>query len=176
MIGPMNITRAVLPVMRRQRSGTIISISSILGVIGLEFTCAYAASKFGLEGWMQALQFDVAPFGIHTIIVNPGFFRTEILTEDSTTYAEPSIQDYNERREGHVQWWNSHNGQQNGDPAKLAMALIKIVNQEEPPRRFIAGADAIAMADQMVVEFQDQINAYRKLSTSLAYEEVEVGV
>ena len=176
IIGPMNITRAVLPVMRRQRSGTIISISSILGVVGLEFTTAYTASKFALEGWMQALQYDVAPFGIHTIIVNPGFFRTEILTKESTTYAEPSVQDYDERREGHVQWWNAQNGQQSGDPAKLAQALIKIVNQEDPPRRFIAGADAIAMANQMVVEFQDQINAYRKLSTSLAYEEAEVGV
>jgi len=174
--GPMNVTRAVLPVMRRQRSGVIISISSILGVVGLEFTAAYAASKFGLEGWMQALQFDVAPYGIHTMIVNPGFFRTEILTRESSTYAESSISDYNERREGHEQWWNSHNGQQNGDPAKLAQALIKIANQEEPPRRFIAGADAIAMADQMVVEFQDQINAYRKLSTSLAFEEAHASV
>ncbi len=171
IFGPMNVTRAVLPIMRRQRSGVIISISSVLGVVGLEFTTAYTASKFGLEGWMQALQYDVAPFGIHTIIVNPGFFRTEILTKESTTYAEPSVEDYNERREGHEQWWNAHNGQQDGDPAKLAQALIKIANQEEPPRRFIAGADAIAMADQMIVEFQNQVNAYRKLSTSLAFEE-----
>ena len=80
LIGPMNVTRAVLPVMRKQRSGHIISISSSAGLAaGFEFVTAYAASKFGLEGWMESLQAEVAPFGIHTTIVNPGFFRTELL-------------------------------------------------------------------------------------------------
>jgi short-subunit dehydrogenase len=151
----MNVTRAVLPVMRKHRSGKIISISSIEGIVGFEFCAAYGTSKFALDGWMQSLQHDVAPFGIHTIIVNPGFFRTEILTQDSTTYADPSLKDYNDRREGQVQWWSAQNGQQIGDPAKLAQALIKLANQEQPPRRFIAGADAIAMADQMIAEFQN---------------------
>src|SRR5689334_17702466 len=99
LIGPMNVTRAVLPVMRRQRSGHIISISSSAGLAaGFEFVSAYAASKFGLEGWMESLQAEVAPFGINTTVVNPGFFRTELLTEQSTQYAEPSIADYDERR------------------------------------------------------------------------------
>ena len=97
LIGPMNVTRAVLPVMRKQRSGHIISISSSAGLVGFEFCSAYAASKFGLEGWMESLQPEVAPFGITTTIVNPGFFRTELLTQESTTYAEPSIEDYAER-------------------------------------------------------------------------------
>ena len=97
LIGPMNVTRAVLPVMRKQRSGHIVSISSTAGLVGFEFCSAYAASKFGLEGWMESLQPEVAPFGITTTIVNPGFFRTELLTEESTTYAEPSIEDYAER-------------------------------------------------------------------------------
>ena len=87
LIGPMNVTRAVLPVMRKQRSGHIISISSSAGLAaGFEFVTAYAASKFGLEGWMESLQVEVAPFGIATTIVNPGFFRTELLTEQSTNY------------------------------------------------------------------------------------------
>src|SRR3989442_3272549 len=94
LIGPMNVTRAVLPVMRKQRSGQIISISSTAGFTGFEFGTAYAASKFGLEGWMQSLQAEVEPFGIDTIIVNPGFFRTELLTEESTNYAERPIEDY----------------------------------------------------------------------------------
>src|SRR5437870_5069853 len=84
LIGPMNVTRAVLPVMRRQRSGHIISISSGAGLVGFEFNSAYAAAKFGLEGWMESLQPEVAPFGITTTIVNPGFFRTELLTQEST--------------------------------------------------------------------------------------------
>jgi NAD(P)-dependent dehydrogenase (short-subunit alcohol dehydrogenase family) len=74
LIGPMNVTRAVLPVMRNQRSGHILSISSGAGMMGFEFNSAYCAAKFGLEGWMEALQSEVAPFGIHTTIVNPGFF------------------------------------------------------------------------------------------------------
>ena len=97
LIGPMNVTRAVLPVMRKQRSGHIISISSGAGLMGFEFNSAYCAAKFGLEGWTEALQPEVAPFGINTTIVNPGFFRTELLTQESTTYAEPSIEDYAER-------------------------------------------------------------------------------
>src|SRR3989442_15144519 len=117
LIGPMNVTRAVLPVMRKQRSGQIISISSTAGLVGFEFGTAYAASKFGLEGWMQSLQAEIAPFGITTTIVNPGFFRTELLTGQSTNYAEPSIEDYDERRAKQLEFWKAQNGQQSGDPA-----------------------------------------------------------
>ena len=171
LVGPMNVTRAVLPVMRKQRSGLIITISSTAGLIGFEFGTAYAASKFGLEGWMQSLQAEVEPFGIHTITVNPGFFRTELLTEESTNFAERTIEDYNERRAQQVQFWKGYNGQQSGDPAKLAKALITISNQEKPPRRFIAGADAVDTAEQVAATLQQQTAAYRELSTSLAYDD-----
>lgn len=171
LIGPMNVTRAALPLMRQQRSGQIITISSTAGLVGFAFGTAYAASKFGLEGWMESLQAEVEPFGIDTILVNPGFFRTELLTEESTNYAEPSVDDYNERRAEQMQFWKGANGQQSGDPAKLAQALITISAQEKPPRRFIAGADAIATAGQVIEVLQQQINAYRELSTSLAHEE-----
>jgi NAD(P)-dependent dehydrogenase (short-subunit alcohol dehydrogenase family) len=167
----MNVTRAVLPDMRRRRSGHIISISSSAGLVGFEFGTAYAASKFGLEGWMESLQAEVAPFGITTTIVNPGFFRTELLTEQSTNYAEPSIEDYAERRAQQLEFWKAQNGQQSGDPAKLARALVTIASQEPPPRRFIAGADAIATAEQVVADLKAQIDANRDLSTSLALEE-----
>jgi NAD(P)-dependent dehydrogenase (short-subunit alcohol dehydrogenase family) len=170
LVGPMNVTRAVLPVMRTQRSGHIIAISSSAGFSGFEFGTAYAASKFGLEGWMQSLQAEVEPFGIDTITVNPGFFRTELLTEESTNFAQPTIADYNERRTQQLQFWKSQNGKQAGDPAKLAQALIKISNLEKPPRRFIAGEDAIGTAEQVVAQLQQQINAFRELSISLAYE------
>jgi NAD(P)-dependent dehydrogenase (short-subunit alcohol dehydrogenase family) len=164
LIGPMNVTRAVLPVMRKQRSGHIISISSSAGLAaGFDFVSAYAASKFGLEGWMESLQAEVAPFGIATTIVNPGFFRTELLTEQSTNFAEPSIADYDE-------YWKSQNGQQSGDPAKLACALITIAAQNPPPRRFIAGADALAGAEQKIAALKEQIEANRNLSTSLAFD------
>jgi NAD(P)-dependent dehydrogenase (short-subunit alcohol dehydrogenase family) len=170
LIGPMNVTRAVLPVMRRQRSGRIISISSTAGLVGFEFGSAYAASKFGLEGWMASLHGEVEPFGISTTIVNPGFFRTELLTEQSTNYAAPSIADYDERRAQQLAFWRSQNGLQSGDPAKLARALITIASQEPPPRRFIAGADAVATAEQVAADLKAQTEAYRDLSTSLAFE------
>lgn len=173
LVGPMNVTRAVLPVMRKQRSGLIITISSTAGLIGFEFGTAYAASKFGLEGWMQSLQAEVEPFGINTITVNPGFFRTELLTEESTNFAERTIEDYNERRAKQMEFWKGYNGQQSGDPAKLAQALITISSEENPPRRFIAGADAIGTAEQVVATLQQQINAYRELSSSLAYDDVK---
>jgi NAD(P)-dependent dehydrogenase (short-subunit alcohol dehydrogenase family) len=171
LIGPMNVTRAVLPVMRRQRSGHIISISSSAGLAaGFDFVSAYAASKFGLEGWMESLQAEVAPFGISTTIVNAGFFRTELLTEQSTNFAHPSIADYDERRGPLVDYWKSQNGRQPGDPVKLARALVAIAGQNPPPRRFIAGADAIAGAEQKVTELKAQIEANRDLSTSLAFD------
>ena len=168
LIGPMHVTRAVLPVMRRQRAGHIISISSGAGLVGFEFNSAYAAAKFGLEGWMEALRPEVAPFGIATTIVNPGMFRTELLTNESTTYAAPTIADYVDRHAERVQWYEAQNGQQAGDPAKLARALVTIASQEPPPRRFIAGADAIEVAEQKAAELLAQANAYRDLSTSLA--------
>src|SRR5438067_292260 len=126
LIGPMNVTRAVLPAMRRQRSGHIISISSGAGLMGFEFNSAYCAAKFGLEGWLESLQPEVAPFGINTTIVNPGFFRTELLTQESTTYAEPSIEDYAERHAARREWYEAQNRQQARDPARLALALIMI--------------------------------------------------
>src|SRR5215204_584474 len=164
LFGPMNVTRAVLPVMRKQRSGHIISISSGAGLVGQEFASAYAASKFGVEGWMESLQPEVAPFGINTTIVEPGFFRTELLTKESVTYAEPSLEDYAPRTAEQLKWWEAQSGKQPGDPAKLAQALLTIANEE--PRRFIAGADAITLAEQKVAALQAQIDAFRDLSTS----------
>ena len=169
LIGPMNVTRVVLPVMRKQRSGLIITISSTAGLTGFEFGTAYAASKFGLEGWMQSLQAEVEPFGIDTITVNPGFFRTELLTEESTKFAERTIEDYNERRAKQMEFWKDYNGHQSGDPAKLAQALITISSQDKPPRRFVAGADAVETAEKTAATLQQQTDAYRQLSSSLAY-------
>jgi NAD(P)-dependent dehydrogenase (short-subunit alcohol dehydrogenase family) len=168
--GPMNVTRAILPVMRKQRSGKIISISSTAGIVGFEFCTAYSASKFGLDGWMESLAAEVAPFGIRTMIVNPGFFRTELLTKESTQYAELHIPDYAEKRAAQEAFWTSANGTQGGDPAKLAKALITLDHEAELPSRFIAGADAIATAEQKIATLKQQIEAFRELSSSLAFE------
>ena len=170
LVGPMNVTRAVLPVMRRQRSGHILSISSGAGLAGFEFNSAYSAAKFGMEGWMEALQPEVEPFGITTTIVNPGFFRTDLLTPDSATYATPSIDDYADRHAERVQWYQDMNGQQEGDPAKLAQALLTITSLEQPPRRFIALAAILEVAEQKAQTLQAQADAFRELSSSLTHD------
>jgi NAD(P)-dependent dehydrogenase (short-subunit alcohol dehydrogenase family) len=172
LIGPMNVTRAVLPVMRKQRSGHVVTISSSAGLVGFEYCTAYAASKFGVEGFMESLAPEVQPFGIHTTIVNPGFFRTELLTKESTNYAERSIEDYAQRNAAQREFWESQNGQQSGDPAKLAEALLRIVGEKQPPRRLIAGADAIGTAEEVIATLQQEIDAFRELSSSLALDEV----
>ncbi len=122
---------------------------------------------------MESLAPEIASFGIHTTVVNPGFFRTELLTKESTSYAEPSIAEYAERSAAQGEFWASINGQQGGDPAKLAQALLTITELEQPPLRFIAGADAIALAEQKLAERQQQIDAFRELSSSLALAETE---
>jgi NAD(P)-dependent dehydrogenase (short-subunit alcohol dehydrogenase family) len=167
----MNVTRAVLPVMRRQRAGHVITISSIAGLVGAEFNAAYAASKFGVEGWMESLRNEVAPYNIHTTIVEPGFFRTELLVDASTTWPEPSIDDYAERTTSTIEAWKTINGQQTGDPAKLAQALLTIAEQDHPPLRFVAGADAIEAAEAKAKELLAQAEASRGLGSNLAYDD-----
>ena len=172
LVGPMNVTRAVLPVMRRQRSGHVVTISSSAGFAGFAYGTAYAASKFGVDGWMESLAPEIEPFGIHATVVNPGFFRTELLTKESTNYAEATIEDYAESNAAQREFWESQNGRQSGDPAKLANALLSITDEAQPPFRFIAGADAIAQAEEKLAERRRQIDAYRDLSSSLALDEV----
>ena len=171
LFGPLNVTRAVLPVMRRQRSGLVVTISSIAGIVGSAFTSAYVASKFAVEGWMEALTPEIAPFGIRTTLVEPGFFRTELLTPESTRYAEPLITDYAEKTKQTIAAWNSMNGKQGGDPAKLAAALVQLANQDEPPLRWAAGADAVAAFEQKAKTLLAQADAHRELSSSLARED-----
>ena len=170
LFGPMNVTRAVLPVMRKQRSGLLMTISSTAGIAGQMFCTAYAAAKFGIEGWMESLTPEIAPFGIRTMLVEPGFFRTELLTRDSTTYAEPSIADYTERTNQIVAAWNSMDGKQSGDPVKLANAIVTLVGLEEPPARFAAGADAVQTFEAKGNTLITQAHAHRELSGSLAYD------
>jgi NAD(P)-dependent dehydrogenase (short-subunit alcohol dehydrogenase family) len=170
LVGPMNVTRAVLPVMRRQRSGHILSISSGAGLAGFEFNSAYSAAKFGLEGWMEALQPEVEPFGIATTIVNPGFFRTDLLTPNSASYATPFIDDYADRHAERVQLYQDMNGRQEGDPAKLAQALLTITSLEQPPGRFIALTAILELAEQKAQTLLAQADAFRELSSSLAHD------
>lgn len=173
--GALNVTRAVLPIMRGQRSGHVVTITSMAGLMGMNFCSAYAASKFALEGWMESLAIEVAPFGISATVVEPGFFRTELLSKDSTRYAEPSIEDYRESTTATIAAWSSMSGQQGGDPAKLARALVQITAMAEPPLRWVAGADAVEGAEGVARTLLAQIDAHRELSSDLALDEPAAG-
>jgi NAD(P)-dependent dehydrogenase (short-subunit alcohol dehydrogenase family) len=170
LFGPLNVTRAVLPVMRRQRAGVVVAISSTAGLVGQEFCTAYAAAKFAVEGWIESLTPEVAPFGIRTMLVEPGFFRTELLTPESTSYAAPSIGDYAERTKQTVTAWKGMNGLQGGDPAKLATALVQLAGSDEPPLRWAAGADAVGVLEQKAKDLLAQAGAHRELSSNLAHD------
>jgi NAD(P)-dependent dehydrogenase (short-subunit alcohol dehydrogenase family) len=171
LFGPMTVTRAVLPVMRRQHGGLVISLSSGAGVIGSPSGSAYAASKFALEGWMESLAGEVEPFGICTMIVEPGFFRTELLTPESTTFGELSIGDYDDARAEINAFWASMNGTQAGDPAKLARALVQLADSDEPPLRWAAGEDVVEGVEGKARLLLAQVDAHRELSTSLSHED-----
>jgi NAD(P)-dependent dehydrogenase (short-subunit alcohol dehydrogenase family) len=172
LFGPVNVTRAALPQLRAQRTGLVMTISSTAGIASpVEFTTAYATSKFGVEGFMEALAPEVAPFRIKTMLVEPGFFRTELLSPQSTQYAEPSIEDYAERTTATVAAWKGMDGKQGGDSAKLADALVELAALEEPPARFAGGADAVATFEQKAHDLLAQADAHRELSTSLAHDD-----
>lgn len=172
LFGSVNVTRAVLPVMRGQRSGLIVQISSTAGIAGQEFVSAYAASKFAVEGWIESLAPEVAPFGIRTMLVEPGFFRTELLTEESTNYPEPTIDDYAEKTRQTVTTWKGMNGLQGGDPAKLAKSLVQLGSQDEHPFRWPAGADAVDTIEVKAKDLLAQADAYRELSSSLTFDDL----
>jgi NAD(P)-dependent dehydrogenase (short-subunit alcohol dehydrogenase family) len=171
LFGPVNVTRAVLPVMRAQRRGLVVTISSTAGISGQAFVSAYAAAKFGVEGWMESLATEVASFGVRTMLVEPGFFRTELLTDESTKWPEPSIDDYAEKTRQTVAAWKRMSGLQGGDPAKLAKVLVQLASQAEPPLRWPAGADAVETFEKKSQELLTAANAHREVSFSLAHDD-----
>ena len=158
--------------LRAQRSGLVLTISSTAGIASpVAFTSAYAASKFGVEGFMEALAPEEAPFGIRTMLVDPGFFRTELLSPQSTQFARPSIPDYADRTKQTIEAWQGMHGKQGGDPAKLADALVQLAALTGPPARFPAGVDALAAFEQKAADLLAQADAHRQLSSSLAHDD-----
>jgi NAD(P)-dependent dehydrogenase (short-subunit alcohol dehydrogenase family) len=169
LIGPMNVTRAVLPVMRRQRSGRLIAVSSGAGIIGFAYSSVYAASKAGLEGWMSAVSQEVAPFNIHTMVVNPGFFRTGLAGPESLVWPEYEVTDYAAASAAQRAWWAAQDGKQPGDPDKLAAAIVTLASLDTMPARFLAGRDVVALAERKIAELAEFIDAPHGLSTSLDF-------
>ncbi|QIG39371.1 SDR family oxidoreductase [Microbacterium sp. 4R-513] len=168
--GPLHVTRAVLRVMRGQRSGHIVTITSTAGIVSRGFGSAYGASKFALEGWTESLREEVAQFGIRVTAVEPGFFRTQLLVERSSTlWPALSIDDYADTA-ATIDGWKSMNGKQSGDPAKLAASLVKILELDDPPPRWVAGADAVRAVKGKGQTLIEQADAHLDLSTGLDHD------
>ncbi|MBC7769376.1 MAG: SDR family NAD(P)-dependent oxidoreductase [Phycisphaerales bacterium] len=166
VFGLFNVTRAVLPQLRAQRSGHILNISSIGGVVGFGGAAAYTSSKFAIEGFSEDLAIDLKPFGIHVTIVEPGFFRTDFLENSSVKYGEVSIDDYADADAKQRAQYGAHSGKQLGDPAKLGQALLTIVAAVAPPLRYAAGSDAVEMTRNALKNRLIELDRWRELSES----------
>jgi NAD(P)-dependent dehydrogenase (short-subunit alcohol dehydrogenase family) len=163
--GVMFVMRAVLPIMRKQRSGRIINISSLAGVIGFKHCGAYSAAKFAVEGLSQAVAQEVEPFGIRITTVAPGFFRTDLLDPANVKYAKGSIGDY--AAEGAAEdMWSGYHGSQQGDPAKLGEVLVTIAAMADPPKQFLAGSDAVAAFKPVIEARLEDLRLHEDLSRS----------
>jgi NAD(P)-dependent dehydrogenase (short-subunit alcohol dehydrogenase family) len=164
--GVMYVMRAALPVMRKQRSGHLINISSVAGVVGLKHCGAYGASKFAVEGLSLAVAEEVEKFGIKVTVVEPGFFRTELLAAANVKWPSNRIDDYAAAEESAQEMWAPYAGRQPGDPEKLGQVLVKLAGMETPPRVFVAGSDAIAAVAPTVEARLKAVNAFEELSKS----------
>jgi NAD(P)-dependent dehydrogenase (short-subunit alcohol dehydrogenase family) len=161
----MYVMRAVLPVMRKQRSGHIINISSVAGVVGLKHCVAYGATKFAVEGLSLSVATEVEQFGIKITVVAPGFFRTDLLDARNVRWPSNVIEDY--AAEGNIQeTWSAYHGKQQGDPAKLGEVLVKIAGMEKPPKQFLAGSDALTVVTPVLEARLQEMRAYEELSKS----------
>ena len=171
VFGVMNVTQAVLPMMRRQRSGRVFNISSIGGFRGGDRYSAYAASKFAVEGFSESLSAELAPFGIRVTVVEPGFFRTDFLGGTSVQYGSHDIEDYAEASAASRAFYEDRSGKQAGDPAKLGAVLVHLANEPEPPTRFPVGTDAVGVVEAKVAEVQAEVERWRELSASTDFAE-----
>jgi NAD(P)-dependent dehydrogenase (short-subunit alcohol dehydrogenase family) len=161
----MYVMRAVLPVMRKQRSGHIINISSVAGLVGLKHCAAYGATKFAVEGLSLSVATEVEQFGIKITVVAPGFFRTDLLDARNVRWPSNVIEDY--AAEGNIQeTWSAYHGKQQGDPAKLGEVLVKIAGMEKPPKQFLAGSDALTVVVPVLEARLQEMRAYEDLSNS----------
>lgn len=164
VFGLMHVTRAVLPGMRAQRSGRIFNVSSVGGIVGGASGSLYCASKFAVEGFTESLAQEIAPFGIHATIVEPGFFRTDFLEATSVKHGSNPIADYAETSAALKSFYDSRSRNQAGDPAKLARALITLADAPQPPVRWCAGTDALGMVQAKINGLQAELDAWRDLS------------
>jgi NAD(P)-dependent dehydrogenase (short-subunit alcohol dehydrogenase family) len=169
VFGVFAVTRAVLPTMRAQRSGHVVTISSMVGAVGADGASVYAATKFAVSGWSESLCLEVARFGIHATAVYPGYFRTDFLDGSSMRLADLSLDDYAATTAVATERRASRNHRQSGDPAAFARAMIELVETKDPPVWFVAGSDSLRAIRERNAAQCDALREWEKVATSTDY-------
>ncbi len=164
--GTLEVTRAVLPIMRAQRSGHLFTVSSIGGLTGAEGGSIYSATKFALEGWSEGINGELKQFGIKTTLIEPGFFRTDFLDASSVSYGDIDIADYANYSANFRAQLDAINHNQGGDPDKLGKVLVTLAALADPPVRFAAGSDAYGILANRGVRDSAEADKWRDLSAS----------
>lgn len=167
------VSRAVLPAMRAQRSGHILQLTSIGGLLAAAGFAPYCASKYALEGWSEALAAEVKPFGIHVTLVEPGAFRTEFAEAKNMRPAHP-IEAYRPIIAPVEDYLYGTSGRQPGDPAKAAAAMIAVVDHPQPPLRLMLGADSYRAWEEKIGQLQAELEAWREIGEHTAFPDAEV--
>jgi NAD(P)-dependent dehydrogenase (short-subunit alcohol dehydrogenase family) len=174
VFGALNVMRAILPQMRKQRSGYILNLSSVGGVVSFPGAGIYCSTKFALEGISEALAAEVAPLGIKLVIVEPGAFRTDF-NGRSLVVSETQIADYEPTVGPMRQWLSDIDGKQPGDPVKAAAAMIKAVESDDPPLRLALGADAVEAIDRKLDSVRSQLESWKQVALDTVFEGATIG-
>ena len=171
VFGVLNVTRAVLPHLRRQRSGHIINISSVGGYQSFIGWGVYCSTKFAVEGISEALHQELAPLGIRVTVVEPGFFRTDFLDEQSLIKTALELSDYDETVGKMRQFAEGANHAQPGDPLKFAEAMLTLVNAPNPPQRLAMGSDTVAIVGEKNRLVEAELLEWKELSISTDFKD-----
>jgi NAD(P)-dependent dehydrogenase (short-subunit alcohol dehydrogenase family) len=169
VFGLFNVTRAALPAMRAARRGHVFNLSSTAGIRGIAAGSLYCATKFAVEGFSESLAQELAPFGIHVTLIEPGPFRTDFLTPESLRFAAVEVADYDDRRAQMRASFEQRNGKQAGDPVRLAEAIVTLSREAAPPMRFAAGAMAVSAMDAKVASLKSELDRWRELGVGTDY-------
>jgi NAD(P)-dependent dehydrogenase (short-subunit alcohol dehydrogenase family) len=176
VFGLLGVTRAVLPHMRRQRSGHVVNISSIGGYVSYQGWGIYCSTKFAVEGITEALASELAPLGIKATVVEPGFFRTDFLDQTSLVTSPHVISDYADTSGAMRDFAAGHNHAQPGDPARFAKAMIELVASANPPVRMPFGTDTVAAIERKHASVERELATWRTLAVSTDFPAVKGAV
>ena len=173
VFGLLNVTRAVLPYMRRQRAGHVINLSSVGGLKGYTGWGIYGSTKFAVEGITESMAIELAPLGIKATTVEPGFFRTDFLDTTSLTRTGNVIEDYDATVGAMRRFATDVNKKQPGDPRKLAQAFIKLANAENPPVHLLLGKDTLAAYREKQAAMEKEISEWQAVTTGTDHDDVK---